>query len=417
MLFQTLDDKRDCVGIYLDGELLYDKLPEGLSQTWDYSTFLQDTDVEFAKIYCGGKSLEEVCPPHLHTEWESVRNKLQAYFRSFQFAKVSLGENCFFDLVPERFLMDYCSVRNRITAHVFETYERPDNYDFIRSLVGALDDIRYQKLNISMDGIRDIYHKAETRKFVKRVQQYSPYCRYNAWGTKTGRLTSTPGSFPVLTLDKKYRSVLTPSNDWFLELDYNAAELRVALGLAGGEQPSEDIHAWNIENIFGGEIDRPEAKRSIFAWLYGGKNISSKLATNDEDVGRLLEERYRKAEIVGQHWSGTHVSTRFGRTIPSDHHHSLSYIIQSSCVDIVLRRLIRIHDRLKRTKSRVAFTLHDSIVIDLSNEDRGMIPELINLFAETELGHFKVNVQAGRNFGSMRELPLNSKRSTKPQIP
>jgi len=147
MLFQTLDDKRDCVGVYLDGELLYDELPEGLSRTWDYSTFLQDTDVEFAKIYCGGKSLEEVCPPRLRTEWESVRNKLHAYFRSFRFAKVPLGENCFFDLVPERFLLDYCRIRNRITEHVFDTYDRPDNYDFIRALVEVLDDIRYQKLN------------------------------------------------------------------------------------------------------------------------------------------------------------------------------------------------------------------------------------------------------------------------------
>jgi len=408
MLFQTLDDKRDCVGVYLDGELLYDELPEGLSQTWDYSTFLRDTDVEFAKIYCGGKSLEEVCPPRLRTEWEGVRNKLHAYFRSFQFAKVPLGENCFFDLVPERFLMDYCRVRNRITEHVFDTYDRPDNYDFVRALVEVLDDIRYQKLNISMDGVRDIYHKAETRKFIKKVQKYSPYCRYNTWGTKTGRLTNMPGSFPVLTLDKKYRSVLKPSNDWFLELDYNAAELRVALGLAGREQPAEDIHEWNIENIFGA-MDRQEAKRSIFAWLYGGKNINSTLATTDGTVERLLEERYRKAEIVGQHWSGTHVSTRFGRTIPSDHHHSLSYIIQSSCVDIVLRRLIGIHERLRASKSRVAFTLHDSIVIDLSDEDRGLIPELINLFAETELGQFKVNVQAGRDFGSMKELSLKTK--------
>ena len=50
MLFQTLDDKRDCVGVYLDGELLYDEVPESLSRTWDYSTFLRDTSVEFAKL-------------------------------------------------------------------------------------------------------------------------------------------------------------------------------------------------------------------------------------------------------------------------------------------------------------------------------------------------------------------------------
>ena len=405
MLFQTLDDKRDCIGVYLDGELLYDEVPESLSQTWDYSTFLRDTPVEFAKLYCGGKSLGEVCPPHLTTQWATVRDKLRAYHRSFQIAKVPLDENCFFDLVPERFLLDYCEVRNRITQHVFDTHERPANYDFTRQLVEALDDIRYQKLNVSMEGIRDIYHKTATRKFLKKIQKYSPYCKYNVWGTKTGRLTNMPGTFPVLTLDKQYRSILKPNNDWFLELDYNAAELRVAMALAGQDQPQEDIHQWNMDNIFG-TMDRQEAKRRIFGWLYGGKNMTGSLGTNDGTVGKLLEETYGRERIVGEHWTGTHVHTRFDRTIPSDHHHSLSYIIQSSCVDVVLRRLIQISERLRDLKSRVAFTLHDSIVIDLSNEDRGLIPELINLFGQNELGHFKVNVQAGRDFGTMRALNL-----------
>ena len=405
MLFQTLDDKRDCVGVYLDGKLLYDEVPESLSHTWDYSTFLRDTPVEFAKLYCGGKSLEEVCPPHLRTQWATVRDKLRAYHRSFQIAKVPLTENCFFDLVPERFLLDYCEVRNSITQHVFDTYERPTNYDFTRQLVEALDDIRYQKLNISMDGIRDIYHRTDTRKFLKKIQKYSPYCKYNVWGTKTGRLTNMPGTFPVLTLDKQYRSILKPNNDWFLELDYNAAELRVAMALAGQDQPQDDIHQWNMDNIFG-SMDRQEAKRRIFGWLYGGKNMTGSLGNSDETVGKLLEETYGRERIVGEHWTGTHVHTRFGRTIPSDHHHSLSYIIQSSSVDVVLRRLIQISERLRDLKSRVAFTLHDSVVIDLSNEDRGLIPELINLFGQNELGHFKVNVQAGRDFGTMKALNL-----------
>jgi hypothetical protein len=405
MLFQALDDKRDCVGVYLDGELVYGKVPDTLRQTWDYSTFLEDTPVEYAKIYCGGKSLEEVCPTHLNIQWDTVRDKLHAYYRSFQFAKVPLSENCFFDMVPQRFLLDYCEVRNRITQHVFDSYERPKNYDFIRALTGALDEIRYQKLNISMDGIRDIYYKTNTRKFLKKAQKYSPYCKYNIWGTKTGRLTTVPGTFPILTLDKQYRSVLKPSNDWFLELDYNAAELRVAMALAGHEQPQEDIHQWNMDNIFG-SMDRQEAKRRIFAWLYGGKNIAGSLTINDGTVEKLLEETYGRERIVGEHWTGTHVRTRFGRTIPSDRHHALSYIIQSSCVDVVLRRLIEINERLRGLRTRIAFTLHDSIVLDLAEEDKGLIPELINLFGQNELGHFKVNVQAGRDFGKMRALNL-----------
>ena len=35
-----------------------------------------------------------------------------------------------------------------------------------------------------------------------------------------------------------------------------------------------------------------------------------------------------------------------------------------------------------------------------------MIPELINLFADTELGRFKVNTKVGRDFGNMADLIL-----------
>tara|TARA_B100000674_G_C37806158_1_gene898864 strand:- start:844 stop:1071 length:228 start_codon:yes stop_codon:yes gene_type:complete len=75
-------------------------------------------------------------------------------------------------------------------------------------------------------------------------------------------------------------------------------------------------------------------------------------------------------------------------------------------VDVVLRRLIEINERLKENRTTIAFTLHDSIILDLADEDRRLIPELINLFGHNELGDFKVNVQVGRDFGNMKALNL-----------
>jgi len=72
LLFQTLDDKEQCAAIYLDGHIT-DELPDGLTRTWSYSSFLKDRDIEYAKIYCGGKSLDEVCPEHLKEEWNKIK--------------------------------------------------------------------------------------------------------------------------------------------------------------------------------------------------------------------------------------------------------------------------------------------------------------------------------------------------------
>ena len=138
MLFQTLDDKEQCVAICADGEII-DELPAGLTKTWNYSAFLKDRDIEYAKIYCGGKTLDEVCPGYLKEEWEKISNRMRAYHRSFMEAKVSLRQNCFFDLVPERYLLVYYDLRNQITEHVFSNYEKPKNYDLILGMTKIIN--------------------------------------------------------------------------------------------------------------------------------------------------------------------------------------------------------------------------------------------------------------------------------------
>ena len=80
--------------------------------------------------------------------------------------------------------------------------------------------------------------------------------------------------------------------------------------------------------------------------------------------------------------------------------------MQSTTSDLFLRRAIAVHELLKNKKSHIAFCIHDSLIIDLSDEDRGCLLEIIKEFSETELGIFKVNVQAGKNFGEMKEMKL-----------
>ena len=81
-----------------------------------------------------------------------------------------------------------------------------------------------------------------------------------------------------MTLAKKYRNVLTPNNQWLFELDFNACELRTALALLGQEQPEEDLHEWNLANVFTRAKDRDNAKKRIFSWLYNPNNKDDKVS-------------------------------------------------------------------------------------------------------------------------------------------
>jgi len=391
MLFQTLDDKKDCVGIYY-GELLFNQeLPDDLTHTWSYSGFLKGRDVEYAKLYCGGKTLDMVCPEDLKGRWKRSSDKLKAFIKSFVTARVSLDENCFFDLVPRKFLEEFCQVKNYICEHVFENYEKPSNYDYLVSLTEIIEDIKYRRLNLNPKNLS--MFKADHRKFSQNLNQIEHSCKFNIYGTKTGRLTTAPKSFPILTLKKELRSIIEPRNDYFVELDFNAAELRTLIALQGKMQPEEDIHEWNVKNVYRGLGTRDEAKKRIFAWLY-----------NPESQDHLSSRAYDRDSVVQKYFTQGQVRTFFHKVIPSEERTALNYIIQSTCAENVLKQMIKVSNYLEGAKSYVAFPIHDSIVLDLSVEDKEKLPEIIDIFSNTVLGKFMVNVNVGKNFGQLKRL-------------
>ncbi len=395
LYFQTLDDKGECVGIYKDGELFFQETPQDLARTWKYAEYLEDSDVEFASIYSGNSSLSDCCPSYLIDEWTDVEERLKAFYRSFVIAKVDLNQNCFFDLVPKKFLIRYCEIRNRITKYVFENWPKPDNYDFMVDLTKVLTRIRYQKMNIDLSALSAQAHLPKFRQAIKKYSQVRPYCHYNIRGTKTGRLTTLSDSFPIMTLDKDLRAMVKPTQDWFVELDFNAAELRTLMTLAGSKVPLEDLHTWNATNLFPPGTDRAEAKQRLFSWLY-----------DEAKTNPTLARYYNRDRVRAKYWDGEKVTTHFGREIEVDEKRALNYIIQSTTADLVLRQLIKVYNFLKDKKSFVSFTIHDNIVLDIPNEERYIIPEVIEIFSNTDLGKFLVNVKAGKDFGNLKELNL-----------
>ena len=395
MIFQSLDDKGACVGVYVDGKLDFDQLPSDLSHTWDYASFLENDNIQYARLYCGGQTLDQVCPEHLIDEWHQKSAKLKAFLTSFRESKVSLLDNCFFDLVPERFLLDFCEAKNKISQHVFENYEKPKNHDFLVETDAILAKIRQNYLDIDPDALKDRVHEFKVRQFINKLSRTNNYIDFNLFGTKTGRLSTKKNSFPIMTMDKAYRKVLRPKNDCFVELDFNAAELRTLLALSGLEQPQEDLHGWNIQNIFRGLGTREEAKKRTFAWLY-----------NPASKDYLLDRFYNRETVVEKYFSNGQVTTFFDRTIPSDHHHALNYIIQSTTSDLLLKQMVKVDKMLKEMQTFVSFPMHDSLILDMSLDDRGLLRELITVFTSTELGQFKANISIGKNFGEMKRYEV-----------
>ena len=393
MFFQPLDTKKECAGIYADGKIHNDSIPVGLTATWKYSSHLDLPSVEYANLYCGGKSIAEVVPDSKRDNWELLNNKLQAYLRACNTAKVDLEENCFFDIVPEKFLLQYCEMRNDVTKHVILNNKKPANYDFLLELVKFLSKLRHQHLKLDLTPLSKLVALPRTRILYKRLMKRSShYIEYDPFKSKTGRLTTTKLSFPILTLDRNYRSIIKPQNDFFVELDFNAAELRTLLALSGREQPKTDIHDWNAKNIYRSSVlSRDAAKKRIFAWLYN---------PNSKDF--LPSDVYDREKVLVKYFDGSTVTTVFDRNIPADNHHALNYIIQSTTSDLFLKRALEIDKILCSQSSNIAFLLHDSLVIDFAKKDMGLLNNIINTFSDTDLGSYVTNVSVGRDYGNMK---------------
>ena len=396
MIFQTLDDKSECVGVYVDGKLHFDGIPDDLTKTWKYTGSVQDDAIEYAWLYTGGKNLQEACPDVLKQELTEIQKTFKAYLKSFEIARISLHDNCFFDLVPTDFLKEFCEIRNKITEHVFDTYEKPANYEHLDRVYKLLHKIHYQRMNINVDGCRHLMTTTSDREDVRMlVNRKSHYVDYNLFGTVTGRLTTNRASNPILTMKSKFRSLIKPTNDWFVSLDYNGAEVRTFLSLSGYEQPQEDIHLWNMQHLYTNTpINRDEAKVKFFASFYNNNDMS------------LNGSLYNREKVLCENYKDNKITTPFGRTIIVDERKAFSYLIQSTTSDATLDRAVELDKKLEDTKSHVAFIVHDEIVLDIHEDDKYLVPELKEVFQNNKLGSFMANVKAGKNYGELKELKL-----------
>ena len=394
MIFQTLDDKTDCVGVYADGQLYFDNWPTDLTHTWKYTGVLKDAQIDYAHLFCDGKTLAQVAPLPLQEPLAKAQRRLKAYLQAFSIAKINLRDHCVFDLVPHDFLKQFCEIKNQITEHVFAIENKAPTYEHLCDVTKLLYKIKFQTLNLNSVDCKELFYNTPSRVMAQKLLDGAPYIDYNLFGTITGRLTTRPMSFPILTSQRGFRKLLKPQNDWFLSLDYNGAEVRTLLGLSNEQQPQVDIHRWNVKNLFEEHITREEAKTIFFGWLYNPE--SHAIETDVYDRKKILETYY----------DGEYISTPFHRRIKVDKARALNYLIQSTTADLVLERATALDKLLEDKKSFISHIVHDEIVIDMHDEERELIPTLRDTFADNKIGTFLVNLSAGKNYLELKELNL-----------
>ena len=85
---------------------------------------------------------------------------------------------------------------------------------------------------------------------------------------------------------------------------------------------------------------------------------------------------------------------------------ALNYLVQSTTSDMVLENAYKITKALASHKSFLAFTVHDSIVIDYSREDNDLVRPICSIIESSNYGNYVSRVQIVKNFGDMKEVQI-----------
>jgi len=392
MIFQTFDEKQDCFMVYKGSEF-HKTLTPTCTQTWSYATYLQDKEVEYASLYVLSKSLEDFCRGNMQKDFADIQKKIKSVIKSSTEVGLDLNIVCIYEVMPRHLLAKWAEIKTAICEYVFSHYEKPSNYEQLLKITKVIADIKHRKLNIDPSQItRLTLRDRNTRKLVTTNK---PFVDYDMTKTVTGRLSTKKGSFPIMTLAKKYRRILTPTNNWFYELDVNACELRAVLALLGRDQPEEDLHEWNLTNVFTRAKDRDNAKKRIFSWLYNPNN-------KDDKVSKI----YDRNKLKTLYFKDNKVTTPFGRIIECDEDHAVNYLVQSTAADMVFEQMYKVWEFLKDKKSFIKFCNHDSLMIDLHVDDQYEINKIKELFSNTRFGNLRVNCLGGENWADMKPLMI-----------
>lgn len=374
MIVQSLDIKDNCKGIYVNNKFILEPSKQEINEcgvAWKHSSLFDDERFTYLFLCLKSEDLSAYCAdPELFLIY---KRKMEAHKKAAITAKVSLREQCFFDLLPKHQLEKWFHIRHQSLENVYKMAQRESDYDILHKIHVLTTNIACQEIQFGTKTGRVIY---------------------NIFGSATGRLTTKRGSVPVLTLKKEQRSLLKPRNDAFVELDLNAAEIRMLMALSGKEQPEGDIHKHLQQEIFGGWGKRSEFKERLFAWLYNPNSVDTVF---DDYFSR---ETFRDFFAVEDEV----LTTPFGRRLSVDERKAQNYLLQSTTSDQVLENAYKIQKLIKDTKTTIAFTLHDSIILDMAQEDAIMLREIKNQFESTRWGQFTSTCKIGTNFGALKEF-------------
>jgi hypothetical protein len=220
------------------------------------------------------------------------------------------------------------------------------------------------------------------------------YTQYNL-NTTTSRPSNTFNSinFAALNKDNSERMCYRPENDKFIELDFQGYHPRLIGELVGFEFPKDK----NTYDVLGEvlDVDRQAAKELTFKQLYGGVWSEYQNKPFFKDVVRYTDGMWDTYQY------GKRLVTENKIFIPDAEMTKsklFNYIIQSKETSTNVQILELVLSWLEGKKTKLVLYTYDAFLFDYSNEDKGLIQEIINMVG------YPVSVKQGKTYHGLEKL-------------
>lgn len=241
------------------------------------------------------------------------------------------------------------------------------------------------------------------------------HARYNICGARTGRLSSAGPNLQNLPRDKEVRQIfIADPGKSLVRADYSQIELRVAAELSQDKamlwayEKGIDLHRLTGARIKNKKIedttdeDRQIAKAFNFGLLFGlgatkfshyakksyGVTISQAQAEHDIDIFRETYSGYRQWQLTqaDNAKKTLTVTTPCGKTrrLPEDetYGNSMNHPVQGGAAEITLHALVRLEKTCRKKGWRLLNTVHDEVVIEVSEGAEKYAADLVNIDME-----------------------------------
>ena len=335
--------------------------------------------------------------------YEDLSSRMNAHMRSYRAAKIDTKRYDRKQLLPQDLFEKLYLERSAVITELFKEFDEEavlEFYDTMFKNVRVLYDISKDPINIDLAAVEDI-----SNHHISSVKKWSVdnklYLKFNAVGAKTGRLSFKKSTVNIYGMPKPVRKCIVPKEGYsIVQFDFKSFQPRLAIFSTKDEEFKDrfkDIE--DIYSIFPG--DRAKNKLAFIAWMFS--NMRNELFGEEaKPIQEMRDELYREAISTGK------LVNDFGRVLHF-HHEKKNAVYQNYItsleVDVILTLVRWINPVLSNRKSRILFPFHDSIVFEIHEKERELIPAIKN-FMETlhrnQLGTLlPVDVQEGRSFGEM----------------